>query len=616
MFSTIEKYQGTAKILLGLIALTFVGFGVSTLAAPGSDYIAQVGEQKVSSHDVNNAVQTAQAQGAGASRAALYQSLLQRAYLIEGAQNSGITVSLEQVKKAIVDDPSFHDAQGKFSKDKLNEFLQHRQMTEDQFVAELQQEFALQNLMSLAQAGNLVSDAQAQQLLNIMLAERVVRTITVQPSAFAANVKTDDAALKAYYEANKTKYVIPEAVKFEFLELSLKDLAAKQSVSEAELKQAFDKESAAAGAADKREMAHIMFAVPAGADAAAKAAAKAEAEKVLAQLQAKPDSFAALAKQYSADSASAQNGGSLGAIAQDGSRGKAFEEAAFALAPNTLSGVVETEFGFHIIRAGASAGKATFEQEKPRLEALLKQQKAAQAFSKAKETLAELTFNHPESLSEAAKALGLQPKEYNDWMGRTTAEQAGLPAALTTALFSDDVMNKKQNSEVIDMSPEIAWVVRAKEVRKEHTDSFEQAKAQVRADYLNAETAKLAKAKAAEMLSDLKGGEKLELAWSPVENLNGEQARQALPPQAYAAMLKAHPQNGKPAYLLLEGLPAPVIMEIQAVKLPENVASEIPQVKQVLAQGQTNTILSNLLTYLEKQIPFKQGAQKLEEASE
>ena len=138
MFSTIEKYQGTAKILLGLIALTFVGFGVSTLAAPGSDYIAQVGEQKVSSHDVNNAVQTAQAQGAGASRAALYQSLLQRAYLIEGAQNSGITVSLEQVKKAIVDDPSFHDAQGKFSKDKLNEFLQHRQMTEDQFVAELQ----------------------------------------------------------------------------------------------------------------------------------------------------------------------------------------------------------------------------------------------------------------------------------------------------------------------------------------------------------------------------------------------------------------------------------------------------------------------------------------------
>ena len=612
MFHTIEKYKGPAKVLLGLIALTFVGFGVSTVAAPGSDYIAKVGDQKVSSNDVNAAVQNAQAQGVESTPQSLFQSLLQRAYLTEGVKSNGIAVSLEQVKKAIVDDPMFHDEKGQFSKEKLNAFLVQRQLTEDQFVAELQQEFALQNLMSLAQAGNLVSDVQAQQLLNVMMAKRVVRTITLQPSAFAAGVKVDDVALKAFYTANKKQYVVPEAVQFEFLELAQKELADKQTVSEAELKQAYDKDTASNAAAERREVAHIMFAVSPDADAAAKDLVKAEAEKVLLQLKAKPDNFSALAKQFSKDDISAQKGGSLGVIAQDGSRGKVFEQAAFALAPNGTSDVVETEFGYHIIKAGTAVSKATFEQEKPRLETLLKQQKSAQAFVKAKEQLAELTFNNPTDLKMAAKQMGLEIKEYQGWMGRETVAQAGLPATLTTALFSDEVMNKKQNSDVVEMSPDIVWVVRAKEVRKESADTFEQAKEQVQRDYLNQETVKLAKVKAQKLLSDLKSGEKLALAWSSVEELSAEQARSALPPAAYTQMLKAHPQGDKPAYLWLEGLPAPVIMEIQAVKLPENILAEMPQAKQLLVQNQTNGILSSLIVYLQKQIPYKEGAQKIE----
>ena len=613
MFYTIEKYKGTAKVLLGLIALTFVGFGVSTVAAPGSDYIVKVGDQKVSAQDVNNAIQNAQAQGVEATRASLFQSLLQRAYLIEGVKTSGIAVSLEQVKKTIVDDPAFHDEKGQFSKEKLNAFLAQRRMTEDQFVAELQQEFALQNLVSLAQAGNVLSDVQAQQLLNLTLAKRVIRTLTIQPSAFAANVKMDEAALKAYYNANKTKYVVPEAIKFDFIELSQKNLAQQQSVTEAELKQAYDKEMAAGDAAPRREVSHILFAVKPDAAATDKAAVKAQAEQVLAQLRAKPADFKALAKQYSKDDVSAPNGGSLGDIVQDGSRGKAFEQAAFGLAPNAISELVETDFGYHIIKAGVAAGKASFAQEKPRLEALLKQQKAVQAFAKAKEQLTELTFDHPDSLEPAAKQLGLQIHEYKDWMGRGTIENAGLPAALATALFSDEVMNKKQNSELVQMEPEIVWVVRAKEVRKESTDTFEQAKEYVQRDYLNQETMKLAQAKAEEMVSDLKNGEKINLAWSPIEELDAEQARRNLPPAAYTQMLKVRPQGNKPAYVLLEGLPAPVIMEVQALKLPENVSSELPQAKRLLEQNQANGILSSLITYLQKQIPYKEGAQKVEE---
>ena len=258
MFSTVEKYSGSAKILLGLIALTFIGFGVSTVAAPGSDYIVKVGEQKVSQHDVQQALHNMQ--GEGNSQSA-FNSLLQQAYLTEGAQQMGIGVSLEQLKQVIVNDASFHE-NGVFSQQKLNDYLKMRNMTEDQLVNDVRRQFELQNLLNLAQAGTLVSDAQAKQLMNIMFAERVVRTVAFDPRAYSGQVKTDDTSLRRYYEQNKADYTLPQAVKFQYVALSAKDLAAKQTVGEEELKKVF--EQAKQSAEPQREVAHIMFALSEG----------------------------------------------------------------------------------------------------------------------------------------------------------------------------------------------------------------------------------------------------------------------------------------------------------------------------------------------------------------
>ena len=126
MFHSIEKYRTPAQVLLGLIALTFVGFGVSTVSHPGSDYIVQVGDEKISDHSINTAMQNEQAKGGSPSRDAVFQSLLQRAYLKQGAKLMGISVSQEQIKQIIVDDPNFHDAGGKFSHALLSQYLSQR----------------------------------------------------------------------------------------------------------------------------------------------------------------------------------------------------------------------------------------------------------------------------------------------------------------------------------------------------------------------------------------------------------------------------------------------------------------------------------------------------------
>ena len=610
MFASVEKYSGPAKILLGLIALTFVGFGVSTVAAPGSDFIVKVGDQKISQNDVNQAVQDAQAAGGSESRDAIFQRLLQRAYLLQGAQDMGISVSQEQLKQIIVDDPSFHGADGKFSQALLNQYLSQRHLSEDQFVAEIRQQFALQNMMNLVQNGVLVSDVQAAQLVNLMQAERTIRTITFSPQAFAQQVKIDDKVLASYYESNKKDYVIPEAVKLEYVALNAQALADKQTVSEQELREAFEQSSKSAQ--PKREIAHILFPVAQDATDEQRAEAKAEADKVLAEVKANPKNFAALAKKYSKDPGSAQNGGNLGYLAKDGGLGKEFEDAAFSLPKGQISDVVQTAYGYHIITILNTQDQPVFEQEKARLEAELKQKKAAAEFNKAKEQLAEEAFNHPNSLAEVAQKTGLKLESPPDWLTRENGKAAGMPEALINAIFSDDVLKKKHNSEPVSVNENTVWVVRAKEVRPESTESFEKAKEAVRMDYLRAEATKLAETKAKQALVDLNSGEQPKLDWSAVSQLTAEQARQSMPPEAYSQLLKARPTEGKPAYVLLEGLPAPVLMEVQAIKAPENIEAQLPQARQVLVQTEVNSVFDSLLAYLQKNIKQKQGAQKVE----
>lgn len=611
MFASVEKYSGPAKILLGLIALTFVGFGVSTVAAPGSDYIVKVGDQKISQNDLNQAVQNAQASGGEQPRDAIFNGLLQRAYLIQGARDMGISVSQEQLKQIIVDDPSFHDADGKFSQALLNEYLSQRHLSEDQFVAEIRQQFALQNMMNLVQNGTLVSDAQASQLVNLMQAERTIRTITFSPQAFVQQVKVDDKALQNYYKANKKDYVIPEAVKLEYVALNAQVLAAKQTVSEQELRDAFEQESKTAQ--PKREIAHILFPVAQDATDAQRASSKAEAEKVLAEVRANPKNFAALAKKYSKDPGSAQNGGNLGYFAKDGGLGKEFEDVAFSLPKGQISDVVQTAYGFHIITILNIQNQPVFEQEKVRLEAELKQKKAATDFNKAKEQLAEEAFNHPDSLVEVAKNTGLKLESPPEWLTRENGKAAGMPEDLLNVVFGDEVLKKKHNSEPVSVNENTVWVVRAKEVRPESAESFEKAKDAVRINYLRTEATKLAETKAKQALVDLNSGEQPKLTWSAVSQLTAEQARQSMPPEAYRQLMKARPVNGKPAYVLLEGLPAPVLMEVQAIKAPADTAEQLPQARQMLAQTEINGVFDGLLAYLQKNIKQKQGAQKVGE---
>lgn len=601
MFSAVEKYNGPAKIMLGLIALTFIGFGASTVAAPGSDYIVKVGDEKISTQNVQAAVRE---EGLESNQDAL-TVLTDRAYLYEGARAMGINVSLEQLKQVIMDDKGFQDENGRFNEQKFRNFLAQSGMTEDQLIENLRRQFELQNVANLAANGNIVSSQQLERIAKLMQAEREIRTAVVDPRNFAAGVKVDDAALKAYYDKDKSKYLIPKAVKFEYIELSAKTLADRQTVSEEEVKKAFAEQQSSAQ--PKQEVSHIMFALTQGGD---KAKIKAEAEKVLAEAKAAPDNFASLAQKYSQDTATAQSGGALGVVDKSSALPEEFKAAIAKLNKGDIA-LVESTAGFHVVRITNTQGQQTFDQAKASLEAELKQKKAQQALAQMRQTLSQTTFDFPDSLKAAAEKTGLPIQSHNEWLSPQNAVQQNIPAEWLEVLFSDEVFKKKHNSDVITVG-DTSWVLRATETREESTPAFEQVKEQVRTAYVNSESAKAAMEQAKKLLAELQKGGKPELAWSEKETLSASDARLRLSPQALAALAKAHPTDGKPAYALLEGQPAPLLVEVLSSKVQKADADESKKLKNELAQRTGVGMYTGLLTYLKTNIPLKQGAQKLD----
>ncbi len=601
MFSAVEKYNGPAKIMLGLIALTFIGFGASTVAAPGSDYIVKVGDEKISTQNVQAAVRE---EGLESNQDAL-TVLTDRAYLYEGARAMGINVSLEQLKQVIMDDKGFQDENGRFNEQKFRNFLAQSGLTEDQLIENLRRQFELQNVANLAANGNIVSSQQLERIAKLMQAEREIRTAVVDPRNFAAGIKVDDAALKAYYDKDKSKYLIPKAVKFEYIELSAKTLADRQTVSEEEVKKAFAEQQSSAQ--PKQEVSHIMFALTQGGD---KAKIKAEAEKVLAEAKAAPDNFAALAQKYSQDTATAQSGGALGVVDKSSALPEEFKAAIAKLNKGDIA-LVESTAGFHIVRITNTQDQQSFDEAKASLEAELKQKKAQQALAQMRQTLSQTTFDFPDSLKAAAEKTGLPIQSHNEWLSRQNAVQQNIPAEWLEVLFSDEVFKKKHNSDVITVG-DTSWVLRATETREESTPAFEQVKEQVRTAYVNSESAKAAMEQAKKLLAELQKGGKPELAWSEKETLSASDARLRLSPQALAALAKAHPTDGKPAYALLEGQPAPLLVEVLSSKVQKADADESKKLKNELAQRTGLGMYTGLLTYLKTNIPLKQGAQKLD----
>ncbi len=499
MFDFVQKNQIFIKILLGGIALTFVGFGVGTYSGVSDSTVAKVDGEKIDRTELEKALRSQNADPQ-TQRAVLEQMIGER-LLARQATRLNLTATDEAVRRKVLTMPAFQK-DGHFDPKQYEAVLNSNGYQPANFESQMRRDLSVQALLQPLAESAVVSTTQLDRLVQLMMEQREVSVLRFDPAQFEATVQVADSAVKQYYDQHRSDFAVPERVKVNYLVLSPDALAAKVSVTPEAVQAAFEKEKARF-APEQRRARHILFAVAKDATPAQKAAVKKQAEEVLAKLKADPNQFPALAKQYSADKLSAEQGGDLGFFDRIGMV-KPFADAVYKLQKDQLSGLVETEFGFHVIQL-TDVKVPTFDEVKSNVEAELKQRDAQAQYAKSTEAFRNAA-EEAKDLKPVADKLGLTIQS-SDWITREQAAEPVLNSKeVREAVFQADVLSKGLNTEVIEQ-PNQLIVAHLLQREAARTKALQEVHDDIRKKLVREQALKLAKAEADKQLKALQSGQ-------------------------------------------------------------------------------------------------------------
>lgn len=512
MFDSFRKYNKIIMVFLFLLIIpSFVLFGVDRYQGGGQgEKVAHVAGVDITRPEWDaqhrNEVDRIRQQApniepalldSDAARYATLERMVRERVLAAAATKSNMSVSEERLARMFAADPglaTFRTADGKFDRET---FMRATGRTPEQYEASVRADLATQQV-SLGVSGTaFATAAQAAATLNAFYDRREVQVALFKPADFAAKVNVSDADLQAYYKDHTALFQVPEQASIEYLVLDLDAAKKGIAVSEADLRSYYDQNAARFGSKEERRASHILIAAPASAPAAEREQARAKAEQLLAGIRKAPDTFADVARKNSQDPGSAQKGGDLDFVTR-GAMVKPFEDAMFALKKGEISGLVETEFGYHIIQLVdlKPAVVPPFDKLRATIENEVRSQQATQEFAKAAETFTDIVYQQPDSLKPAAEKLKLTIQTVAN-VGRTPAQGAtGVLASrnFLNALFAPDTLERKHNTEAIEIGANQLASGRVVQYSPARTLPFDEVKDKVRTLLVAERAAALARA--------------------------------------------------------------------------------------------------------------------------
>ncbi|MQY51056.1 SurA N-terminal domain-containing protein [Rhodocyclus gracilis] len=588
MFDAVRNNRKIVQIFLVLIALPFALWGVDSYVRGGSagEDPASVGDSKITNQQFQQAWREQQdrmRQTLGANfkpeqmntpeaRMATLNALIDKRLLLVEANHSRLTVSDDALRDFIGRIPALQE-NGVFSNDRYESALRAQGMTQPQFEAQLRQDLTLQQLVGAVGDSGIVSKTSGDAILRVESEERLAGELRLPAAQYASQVSIDAAAIKKFYDENARLFQTPDQVRAEYVVLSLDALLAQAKVSDEDVKAWYEGHKDRYQSAEERRASHILLLDKDKDPAKTKAAA----EALLKEVQQSPAKFADIARARSQDPGSAAKGGDLGFFGR-GAMVKDFEEAAFKLKEGEISGIVKSDFGYHIIKVTAiRPGKQrSLEEVRPDIVAELKHQAASKRFAEAAEAFTNLVYEQPDSLKPAAERFGLKI-ETSGWMPKNAEPQQALgfgplrDAKVQAALFSDDALKNKRNTEAVEIAPNTLLSARVVEHQAAAARPLESVKAQIEAHLKVREAAALAKKAGEARLAELQKGVAGDKAnWGADKTFSRLQPLPA-PPVVARAVLQA-PVAKLPAYVgmtLDNGDYA--IYRISKVSQPENV---------------------------------------------
>lgn len=510
MFNLVEKNQALVKGIMIAVIATFILWGIGGYLGMGSDdgYVAKVGDNKIYTRDIDNAMGE---NPQNTDKMQVLFSLINRQLLINSFDTFHMVATSKQLQQQIANIPLFLD-NGKFSLKKYQDFLTQRLMTATQFQDQVSKQILLEQTVDFFKSTYTSSSVFDKQFVKLLSRQRNVSTYTIDPQIFYKDINVSTKEIDSYYQQNIAKFTLPEEAKVQYLILSAENIAKNIKPSDAEIAKYLADHKAAAAQID---VSHILLTVPADANSEAKAKIKAQAEKILAEVKANPSKFAALAEKYSQDPISAKNGGDLGYFGK-GVMTKPFEDAAFGLKPGQISGIVETQYGYHILKLNNIKGSDSASLKTTAIDSIQKQQSTI-LLQKQLEQLNDLTYNKPTSLEPAAKKLGLSLL-VSGWVKKGTASGEFANPKVQQAIFTKDVITNHNNSEVVALNNNSYGVYRIIGYKASQIEPLDSVKDQIISQIKQKQASTMAASEGQKDISQLQNG-KLKLNFDTAQDV-------------------------------------------------------------------------------------------------
>jgi peptidyl-prolyl cis-trans isomerase D len=449
MFDVFRSREKSVRLLLGVL-LVVVAASMLVYLIPGGvggpgggsdNVVASVGKEQITASDVQREVQRLTRGQSNLPKGiigmyipTIVNQLIEQKALAYKAREMGLSISDEELGNTI---QSTFAAQmgGKFDIQIYRAFLAQQGMTDQAFEAQQREAMLVTRLESIEKQSLIVSDQDARAEYERKNLKVGLTYLKFEGKDFLAKVNKDPAAVKAYFDKNRGQFRIPEKRDVELVAGTIADFMQKAQISDSELQKEYQDSMDSFRTPERVRVRHILIKTQ-GKPKEEAPKLKAKAEDLLKQLKGGAD-FADLAKKNSEDTGSAEKGGELGWIVK-GQTVPNFEKAAFSLDAGTLSGIIETEYGYHILQVEEkqAAHTQSFEEAKPQLLAEAKKQAASDNLSKAIEAAHNEALRTPGQDAAIANKYGLKYFKLDSLTTSTPLPELNSVPELTNAIFA------------------------------------------------------------------------------------------------------------------------------------------------------------------------------------
>jgi len=472
MFDIFRNHTKILMVLLFLLIIpSFVLFGIdgyqktkqshSVVAKVGSVEISQAQWDAAHKNDIDRLRASrpdldTKLLDSPQARYATLERLVRDTVMRVAAEKSKLQTSDARLARFLQEDPtiaSLRKPDGKLDMERYRQLAAGQGLTPEGFETTVRQDISKQQVEAGVSQTGFVAAAPADVALNAFFERREIQVVNFLAKDYTATVNPSDADLEAFYQANLALFKAPEQAKVEYVVLDMDAVKKDIKISDADLKSFYDQNAARLSGNEERRASHILIKAAKDAPAEQRQKAKLEAQALLKAVRLAPDSFADVAKKNSQDPGSAAKGGDLDFFGR-GAMVKPFEDAVFAMKKGDISDLVESDFGYHIIKLidVKEPKQRSFEELRRSIESDLKNQQAQRKFAEVAEMFTNTVYEQADSLNPVAEKLGLQISVAEALYRQPAPGATGVLASekLLSALFSPDSIEKKRNTEAVE----------------------------------------------------------------------------------------------------------------------------------------------------------------------